>query len=179
MQAQLTAVELAELRPCPEGDDCGLSRMSHQDAFEKRIATAATRKALWWAVFQLYEDEEFPCGKRLFQLVSNAGIEPWPEAEEATGMATGAELIAAERLRQIQEEGWTQEHDSWHHWEAIAGAGIAYGLSAIAFKEEALKFWPWGDSWWKPKDSLRDLVRAGALIAAAIDRYYQEAQDAR
>ena len=30
--------------------------------------------------------------------------------------------------------------------------------------------WPWSDKWWKPKDKIRDLVRAGALIAAEIDR---------
>jgi hypothetical protein len=30
--------------------------------------------------------------------------------------------------------------------------------------------WPWDASWWKPKDVIRNLVRAGALIAAEIDR---------
>lgn len=30
--------------------------------------------------------------------------------------------------------------------------------------------WPWGSSWWKPKDPRRDLVRAGALILAEIER---------
>lgn len=31
-------------------------------------------------------------------------------------------------------------------------------------------WWPWAVRWWKPKDPIRDLVRAGALIAAEIDR---------
>ena len=31
--------------------------------------------------------------------------------------------------------------------------------------------WPWDVSWWKPSDSpIRNLVKAGALIAAEIDR---------
>ena len=32
--------------------------------------------------------------------------------------------------------------------------------------------WPhtWDASWWKPKDRRRDLVRAGALIIAEIER---------
>jgi len=30
--------------------------------------------------------------------------------------------------------------------------------------------WPWGKEWWKPSDRRRDLVKAGALIAAEIDR---------
>ena len=31
--------------------------------------------------------------------------------------------------------------------------------------------WPWGQAWWKPStDPIRNLVKAGALIAAEIDR---------
>jgi hypothetical protein len=31
--------------------------------------------------------------------------------------------------------------------------------------------WPWDAEWWKPSpDSVRNLVKAGALIAAEIDR---------
>lgn len=30
--------------------------------------------------------------------------------------------------------------------------------------------WPWGAEWWKPKEPRRDLVRAGALIIAEIER---------
>jgi hypothetical protein len=32
------------------------------------------------------------------------------------------------------------------------------------------RYWPWEDKWWKPKDRRRDLVRAGALIVAEIER---------
>ena len=30
--------------------------------------------------------------------------------------------------------------------------------------------WPWAAEWWKPKDCRRNLVRAGALILAEIER---------
>jgi hypothetical protein len=31
--------------------------------------------------------------------------------------------------------------------------------------------WPWSKKWWKPSsDPIRNLVKAGALIAAEIDR---------
>jgi hypothetical protein len=30
--------------------------------------------------------------------------------------------------------------------------------------------WPWSREWWQPKDRRRDLVRAGALIVAEIER---------
>ena len=32
------------------------------------------------------------------------------------------------------------------------------------------RWWPWSLDWWKPKDPRRDLVRAGALIVAEIER---------
>lgn len=89
---------------------------------------------------------------------------------------TGAELIAAERQRQMGQEGWTQHHDDSHLPGDLALAGIAYALQAIGANPSARKgwhpapFWPWDHEWWKPKGTLRDLVRAGALIAAEIDR---------
>ena len=34
-----------------------------------------------------------------------------------------------------------------------------------------LRLWPWSDKWWKPSDDpVRNLVKAGALLAAEIDR---------
>jgi hypothetical protein len=35
---------------------------------------------------------------------------------------------------------------------------------------ELLEIWPWNKSWWKPRNAIEDLTRAGALIAAEIDR---------
>jgi hypothetical protein len=43
---------------------------------------------------------------------------------------------------------------------------------------EAWQWWPWSFEWWKPKDRIRNLVRAGALIAAEIDRL-QAMQEAK
>jgi len=40
---------------------------------------------------------------------------------------------------------------------------------------DVMSLWPWGSEWWKPsKDPIRDLVKAGALIAAEIDRLQKE-----
>lgn len=39
------------------------------------------------------------------------------------------------------------------------------------YPELSLSFrWPWPSKWWKPKSQRRDLVRAGALILAEIER---------
>lgn len=96
----------------------------------------------------------------------------------------GIELIAKERERQVSEEGWTPEHDAEHREGELALAGAIYAWPAprpIHIK----KAWPWDFQWWKPtiptngaesnKDEwrdarIRDLVKAGALIAAEIDR---------
>ena len=81
---------------------------------------------------------------------------------------TGAELITIERQRQIDVEGWTPEHDDkYDHGEMWLAASCYMALDDF---EKAPELWPWSKSWWKPKDRINNLVRAGALIAAEIDR---------
>lgn len=36
--------------------------------------------------------------------------------------------------------------------------------------EHGAYHWPWSREWWKPKNPRRDLVKAGALIVAEIER---------
>lgn len=89
---------------------------------------------------------------------------------------TGAEMIAAERQRQIEREGWTAEHDDEHEWGELARAGACYADHTAAMLEgqetdDPHPFWPWRTEDWKPtSDPIRDLVKAGALLAAEIDR---------
>lgn len=92
----------------------------------------------------------------------------------------GIESIAAERKRQIEIEGWTPEHDDTHDKGEMAKAASCYAAAAgtdpelrrdiEAHLSEPEELWPWHWQWWKPKDRRADLVRAGALIAAEIDR---------
>jgi hypothetical protein len=85
----------------------------------------------------------------------------------------GAALIAAERRRQVTEEGWTPEHDDGHDSGELARAAASYALVGDywARDERAIDLWPWSLLIWKPSDDpIRNLVRAGALIAAEIDR---------
>ena len=98
-------------------------------------------------------------------------------------MKTGIELIAEERQRQITEEKWTPEHDDAHDKGQLAGAAAVYALESCGFENphcaelkredttHKVRLWPWAEQWWKPSgDARRDLVKAGALIAAEIDR---------
>lgn len=90
---------------------------------------------------------------------------------------TGAELIFDERLRQIGQEGFTAEHDAAHKNCELIDAAIAYA-EETNFRVGGTDcsgefFFPesWDKSWWKPsKDPIRNLVKAGALLAAEIDR---------
>ncbi len=82
--------------------------------------------------------------------------------------------VFGERHRQINAEGWTPKHDDEHGDGALAEAAAVYALSErqieiIRYRggsiSELFPEWPY-----KPKDRRRDLVRAGALILAEIER---------
>lgn len=106
-------------------------------------------------------------------------------------MYTGTELIATERQRQIEVEGWTAKHDSLQTDGELAKAAACYAVGIPVYREERLftngdtrlphihmvNLWPWDSYWYKPKNRLSDLVRAGALIAAEIDRILAQRQD--
>lgn len=80
---------------------------------------------------------------------------------------TGAELIAQERARQVAQEGWTPDHDDEHIDGELVRAAQAYLLPNGGFPAAAS--WPFTDGF-KPEGRIRNLVKAGALIAAEIDR---------
>lgn len=94
---------------------------------------------------------------------------------------TGVDLIADERARQMGEEGWTAEHDDEHTSGELGRAAQAY-LFAVeqpvywsAASGNVPVAWPWHSEWWKPSDDpIRNLVKAGALIAAEIDRLQRQ-----
>ena len=105
--------------------------------------------------------------------------------------------VLAERRRQVEVEGWTPEHDDRHDKGEMARAAASYvAASSIAFWmgvidcdhdidpplnglgysagwhhgiRNALN-WPWDRKRWKPGLVRRNLVKAGALILAEIER---------
>jgi len=83
---------------------------------------------------------------------------------------TGIDAIAAERRRQIDEEGFTPEIDAMYAHGQIGYAASCYARYAGLRMHHPPKEWPWLSARWKPKTRREDLVRAGALIAAEIDR---------
>lgn len=90
-------------------------------------------------------------------------------------MKTGIQVISAERARHTSAEGWTAEHDQQHGRGELLDAGLSYLHAAINVGHPSSakppQAWPWGPQWWKPSDDpIRNLAKAGSLIAAEIDR---------
>jgi hypothetical protein len=96
-------------------------------------------------------------------------------------MKSGIELITEERVRQVTVEEWSAEHDFKHKRSELALAAVAYALPDNLNYEnvcgedfERSNFFPFHHSWFKEGEGLegriRELSKAGALIAAEIDR---------
>lgn len=94
--------------------------------------------------------------------------------------------VLAERYRQIEAEGWTPGHDDEHRSGQLAYAASVYALCAASHDADravmdehgsyvSVPFrirskWPFDERWLKPTSRRRDLVKAGALIIAEIER---------
>lgn len=91
--------------------------------------------------------------------------------------------VLQERNRQQSVEGFTIEHDDAHSDRGLLKAAQAYvehvrsrswtigDYGAHNYQTDPPPIcWPWERSWWKPKDSRRDLVRAAALLLAELER---------
>lgn len=123
-----------------------------------------------------------------------------PSAEAEVHPDTGVSLIAAERQRQVEKEGWTPEHDDEHESGELALAAACYASPIRIFEMDGgtagysfVDPWPWHSQYDKrydcgeiedeteefdlpnPRSYSHDerldlLIKAGALIAAEIDR---------
>ena len=103
------------------------------------------------------------------------------EMESRTVTAAAADVLA-ERQRQVTAGGWSPKHDDQYKNTELAFAASCYAFHAAAaswdLEDDGIPYdshpvpkqWPWDPSWWKPTDARRDLVKAGALILAEIDR---------
>lgn len=88
--------------------------------------------------------------------------------------------VFAERQRQKEVEGWNTNHDDGHDCGEMASAAACYALHTepVGNVGDYLRFWPWDSRWWKPRDRRHNLVRAGALILAEIERWDRAAMPA-
>lgn len=115
--------------------------------------------------------------------VLDSGRVVWtPKPPPSQGMSD----VIAERLRQMDDEGWDADHDDQHTDGELAAAAACYAYSASigngaeknlgdnrpGFLSLVNAMWPesWSWEWWKPKSKRHNLVRAAALLIAEIER---------
>lgn len=126
------------------------------------------------------------------------------KANHIVDTKSGLGLIFTERCRQIDKEGWTDEHDDEHTDGSLALAAVCYA-SPVKLYEMGERaggptfFDPWPRSWdqihdkrfgygerkenpgnmvpdpitYTDEERLDLLIKAGALIAAEIDRLHR------
>lgn len=109
-----------------------------------------------------------------------------PQDEMVRVPSKAARDVIAERVRQIEKEGYAAAHDDSHVDREIARAALAYVAHYIErawiaeelakgnafdsrYEEDGTDNWPW-DEGWNPKTPRLDLVRGGALLIAEIER---------
>lgn len=95
---------------------------------------------------------------------------------------TGVELIAEERKEQIEKHGYTATEDDTRHNGGLAAGGAAYALYVA--QKRGMNIGgadPVGDLWMFPirtfkagDDHLKTLAKAGAMIAAEMDKIIRE-----
>lgn len=140
---------------------------------KRALAAEQERDGLREALLKAVERMEFEDIAPITCEEIRAALAAHPKAEPLTAAARD---VLAERKRQISVEGWTPEHDDNHGRGTLAEAGACY---AMAFGNQPMPMdWPWGVNWWKPKDRRSNLVRAGALILAEIERFDRAAAKA-
>lgn len=100
-------------------------------------------------------------------------LSPAPTPADGWRSAAATDVLA-ERRRQVEAEGWTVEHDDKHDDGVMAAAAACYAICDNEQAMECVEFfdclWPWSNNWWKPANPRRNLVKAGALILAEIER---------
>lgn len=115
------------------------------------------------------EDSGIFSTSEIDELVSNEFHCNTPSFTEAI------DLIAQERLRQVNVEGWSEKHDDYQVEEELAFAAATYATpngSRVYLHSGKPNTWLWEKEWWKPspENRIRELVKSGALIVAEIER---------
>ncbi len=122
----------------------------------------------------------------VISIVRSYGIRRWNEFRRTRHTPPDfvyvVEEIAAERMRQISGEGFSLAHDDQYQNGELERAAAWYALASItkyndvggidkrALFSDSFYGWPWHRGWWKPHAARRDLLRAAALLVAAIGR---------
>ena len=153
----------------------------YRKAASHPVGLFAKRNGTWLELCQ-GDTFEHPDGVLLYSVTQPLNDAERAELQEYWKASQALKDVAAERQRQMSVEGWAPKHDDKHDNNELAFAASCYAFHSAAaswdFEDDgtpydihpAPKNWPWSPEWWKPKNPRRDLVKAGALILAEIER---------
>lgn len=122
---------------------------------------------------QVDDPGNFEDGDPVYFRVETPAADAFLAEVRASGVGTlsnADQSVIAERQRQQSAEGWTPEHDDQYGESQLLWASSCYVLNTIQPFNRIPLDWPWAPEWWKPTNPRRDLVKAGALILAEIER---------
>ncbi len=101
----------------------------------------------------------------------------------------GVFVIDAERRRQLYQEGYDSRHDREHVRGELADGAAAYAMTEESLKKYMLwspnpdvpSLWPFEEAMYKPtpNNRVRQLAKAGAMIAAEIDRLMDKENESK
>lgn len=137
-----------------------------------------TEPMLAWIVDQVFDgvhdDEKLI--RNTYRLIAADHV-AFSKTEYAKNAPASLQSVLAERIRQIQFHCFYPEQDDEYVNGDLALAGACYAIEAAkqaTETEDAMRLvpeaWPWMAASWRPHDQRRNLVKAGALILAEIDR---------
>ncbi|MRI57768.1 hypothetical protein D8770_28310, partial [Methylobacterium sp. DB1607] len=107
------------------------------------------------------------------QRLAEAALAARPAAPEAQGAwrSKAADDVLAERRRQVEVERFDAPFDDRYARDELPTAAAIYAAPPSAdWRPWLEKRWPWAPAWFKRSSRRRDLVKAGALILAEIER---------
>lgn len=122
----------------------------------------------------------FPLTRESFQVDDYGTLEiSLAEGHSVIPGVRQLQALIIERLRQIRDEDFSEQHDDQYVRGELAIAAACYAEEAFCqlrdpdrlpeISQIVPQLWPWEPSWWKPSlDARRNLVKAGALTLAAI-----------
>lgn len=144
-----------------------LSEQRLREIIDEHLTAAYACTRVWeaWSVGTMAEDDFVPLRETEFVDDLTAAI-----LAKSVELSNAARDVLAERARQISAEGWTAEHDDEYTSNELSRAAACYALGNTGHAGRGVSFWPWDVSWWRPQGQRRNLIKAGALILAEIER---------
>lgn len=171
--AMLAAAPVAAVAPSAATGKADAANAGDRDQLEKWIREAirlfgSAMNGMYWKELGEHLKSMQEEG---YRLLGQSTATSAADAKDAA-LTQAARDVLAERRRQVEQEGWTPKHDDKYSNCELARAAATYALCSHI---EQLKLcgeqvWPWHPDWWKRTTYRRDLIKAGALILAEIER---------